>query len=184
MDYFDFAKNCEKGFCLRKAIKSKKCSEEYKRKDCFEKYMKVKLKPKKQYKIKIKIDEKEKEVRRQCWERDTNGKYTTPPKNGYVNKYEAVVYCGFFNTMKDEERREFIQIANKSLNLFQTLDWVHIDGRNENKYCLEKTMLGNRLSHSLFDTYKSPVNGKDITREEREQWQKRLLEYVKNANKV
>ena len=124
MEYENFIKNCKKGFCLRKTTKSKKCIEEYKRKDCYEKYTRLKSKPKKKYKIKIKVDEKEREVRTQCWIRDSFNQYQIPPKNGYVNKYEAIVYCGFYNTMNQEEKKEFIQYANKNLEFFQTLDWV------------------------------------------------------------
>lgn len=88
----------------------------------------------------------------------------------------------FLKTFNCEEKREFMNYAVRYIKIFCILDWIHILGRKENKYKLETTMIGNRLSHSWFDKYLSPVNGEPITSKEREIWQQRFLETVKKNN--
>ena len=122
----------------------------------------------------------EEEIRRQCWVRDTNGLYGTDgyiPKKGYVSLEESYKFCTFYSIFNEEEHLEFLKISKNNF-FVRYLDWVHIFGRGENKYSLEKTCLGNRLSHTFFDTYLNPATGKRMTKEERNVWQERLYNYI------
>lgn len=126
----------------------------------------------------------EKETRLKCWIRDTKGFYGIEneiPKKGYVSLHEAYKYCSFYNIFTDEEKIEFLKISDRNF-FVRYLDWVHIDGRKKNKYNLELTCLGNRLSHSFFDSYQNPSNGKLMTKEERDEWKERLKEYIKRKD--
>lgn len=127
----------------------------------------------------------EKNIRKQCWIRDTNGTYGLRkeiPFNGFLFLQEGLKYCSFYNIFSIEEKEEFNQFLSTIDYSYIYIDWVHIFGRGRNKLILEKTCLGNRVSHSFFDEYRNPYNGKKITKEERAVWQDRLYKYVKSKN--
>lgn len=129
----------------------------------------------------------EAEIRRKCWVRDSYGKYGDDveiPYNGILEKHEIYKFCNFYQIFIPEEKKEFLELVNLHTYLFVQLDWVHILGRGKNKYDLEKTCLGNRLAHSLFDKHTSPANGGRMTRAQRENWQERLLENVKSKGEI
>lgn len=70
--------------------------------------------------------------------------------------------------------------------LFQILDPAHyhsVGGHIEETYDIDNLYTLCRSCHDALDSYRSPVNGKSISREEHEQWWQRIISYKKPEDK-
>ena len=75
-------------------------------------------------------------------------------------------------------KEELAELNKNPVNLLNQLDVAHIIPRSSSRklyYELDNLVLLNRVSHSWIDTYKNPINGKPITREERKEWWVRIV---------
>lgn len=75
-------------------------------------------------------------------------------------------------------REELLELNKNPVSLLNQLDVAHVVPRSSSKtlyYDLDNLVLLNRVSHSWLDTYKNPINGKPITKEERDMWWKRIV---------
>lgn len=71
--------------------------------------------------------------------------------------------------------------------LFQILDPAHyhsVGGHVEETYDIDNLFILCRPCHDALDSYRSPVTGKMISKEEHEEWWQRIINYkkVKSAN--
>lgn len=85
-------------------------------------------------------------------------------------------YCRLKLVLTKEELIELNK--NAPFGLVKILDVAHIIPRSSSKklyYDENNLVLMNRASHSWLDTYKNPLNGKPITKEERALWWKRVV---------
>jgi hypothetical protein len=153
MLYKEFITYCDKKKCLRRTILSKRCSMDYKRQSCYEKFLKQEEKNKEKI---LKVDEEWQIVKKQVWERD-NGRC----------RVLAVLDVKEYGMIKDEIYR-------------QQIDTCHVISRAqapqpELYYNPDNLFLGLRIFHSRLDTYKDPITNKAITQYERNRWMIRII---------
>lgn len=153
----EFQGCCNKGTCLRLALKSKNCLKAYKQERCYKKYT-------------IKF---EKELNKSF---DEDGRW--------VDVVEKVVErdktCRIFYLLTEQEK---FYILNHYIDdwhlLSRILDPAHIIPKGQNpslKYDENNIILVCRYFHSLLDNLKHPVYKTSITSEERLLWMKSGLE--------
>lgn len=183
MDFEKFEGYCAKGICLRKTLKSKKCDTVYKKETCFEKYNRQKekdsnkritvLRKAKETK-EIQKDELWEKVKEVVWLRDAkfyHGSSTLSKHNEWKK------YCRVWKCFSREEKLECSRNLKDSFWLNKTLDVAHIIPRSQSKklyYVLDNLLLMGNLFHHLLDTYKSPITGKAINKDERTYWFDRI----------
>ncbi len=146
----DFYKLCEEGrICPRGTLRSNRCSKELKRERCYKKYMESQV-------VENTIDEKWEEVKKKVWERDNNTCQCT--------RAMSIIEC---NKLKTGDS-----------NTPSIKDVCHVVPRSLCKklyYDMDNLVLMCRLFHDRLDSYKHPVTGESISREERDCWWVRII---------
>lgn len=151
-----FKETCNKGFCLRKTIKSKQCLKESKQNQCFIKWNKQNEKDAHKQ---SKVDEKWEEAKQKVDERD---------KSCLVEKCITV-----------EERKyilENFEYEYKQFNKIMT--HAHIISRStapQLMYDINNIILMSMYFHSLLDRYRDLVTQESIDRQHRENWINRIM---------
>jgi len=87
--------------------------------------------------------------------------------------------CQVVQIFNDSEFKEY----SHSVGLFywwglSALDCAHVFGKGafpHMRYVMDNVVMLNRVSHNWLDTGKSPVNGKQISNEEKINWWKRII---------
>lgn len=149
----DFSINCNKGYCAGVSIKSKKCFTESKQLKCYSKYI--------EKNNKVFVEDKE-------W-------------SGVVNllKDRDGDSCRLLKILNIEEYTQVLPEILKNFGSYkEPLDPAHIFKRNthpELKYDLDNLVLLHRFFHSRIDSYKDPVTGKHLSKEEVAAWWKRIV---------
>ena len=139
---FQFTENCNKGFCKRKTLKSKRCLKELKQNQCFEKWM---LQREKNFIKNNEVDEEWEFVKQRVWKRDKGE-------------------CQVELTLTPE----LIQIIRKQWDYMYkkfdgVLDCMHIIPRSEAPsliYDTDNIILGGRFYHTFIDKNLNLVTGK------------------------
>ncbi len=177
---------------------NEKCKTEFKQTECYNKYQKKQesggymyQRPQKQIKQtqnkikvtkplkrtaikkKFKIDEEYENFRREVWQRDAK---CDPPKNGIVKDWRK--FCTFWICLTQQERLKFLESVNGNEWMLNTIQVAHIKPKGAHadlKYDPNNAVLCNFYAHSLLDTHKDPITKLDITKEQREEWFKRML---------
>lgn len=180
MNYKDFIERCDKQICLRKTITSKNCTKEYKRKRCYEKFLK--LREKNYEKIKnsfilqsektIKVDDEYLKFREQVWIDDCGF-------HDHIYKRKNWKECCKLWQYISKEEKEFLEINYKEeLDIFgRYLDVAHIKPKGshpELKYDPKNGVIVCRYFHRLLDDLKDPITRESISNEERLDWFKKI----------
>lgn len=153
IDYREFISYCSKGTCLRHTIYNQKtCSRESKRKKCFDKFLKMQ---EKRNSIST-IDERWSIVRYSVLERDN-------------------FQCRLTKVLSVNE---LIKAGVGFDSTGETLDVAHIVSRSQSSnlyYEMENLISMRRIFHSRLDSYKDPITGKSISKEDRDYWFIRMV---------
>ena len=124
-------------------------------KSAYKKYLKREEKREEKI-IQSLVDERWEKVKKEVWDRDRGKCQLTP-----------LLTAG-----------ELIIFLEKSGHLKEIIDPAHIYGKGAYpflKYDPENVVLLNRYSHSMLDTYRSPVDGSPISQAEHTQWWCRIV---------
>ena len=155
----EFSSFCSKGVCLRKTMKTHKCSTEAKQKNCFDRYDRKLEKDKEKKQEKREENKLWLEVTKQVKDRDKT--------------------CRIWEILTKEEKLHVLKNYEAEFRwLSKTLDTCHIISRaqsGELKYEIDNLVLCSRYFHSLLDKLLHPVSRKPITSEERETWFRQAL---------
>lgn len=84
--------------------------------------------------------------------------------------------CQFLKLSSEDDRKWFYKTY--PYNLIQTLDIAHVIPRSKSTklyYDLDNLRVLNRVSHGFLDTYKHPLYGTPISREDRDNWWKKII---------
>lgn len=122
----------------------------------------------KQYLHKLEI-QKEKIKAKQSQPRSRDSELSEFIRNRDGNK------CRLVWLLSDIEYQEWL--SNQG-GQGSTIDAAHVFGKNAYpwmRYIPENIVCLNRFSHNSLDTYRSPLNGKIISKEEHENWWKRIV---------
>ena len=164
-DYDEFSQYCNNKTCLRNTFYNPNtCVKDSKQKRCYDKWLKKQDK-------KIEKDERWEKTREKVWIRDF-GRFI--PK-GKTELWRLA--CRLWNCLTHEEKRQFLLENKDNLYLCKHIDVAHIESKTSNlskKYEEDNCMLLNRLSHKYIDSYKNPITGKSISKEERLEWFNRM----------
>lgn len=150
LTFEEFKEKC-KTYCPRNTNKSKRCSLESKKKDCFRRYKNLKLNSKPI------IDLKWKEIQE------------------IVNKRDSK--CRVLPVLSV---KEYGIIKYQLKGLSAILDCAHVISRaqapqDELYYNPDNIVLMSRMFHARLDTYKDPVTDKFLTKEQRNHWWERIV---------
>lgn len=121
-----------------------------------------------QYLHKLEI-QKEKIKTKQSQSRSRDSELSEFVRNRDGNK------CRLVWLLSDTEYQEWL--SNQG-GQGSTIDAAHVFGKNAYpwmRYIPENVVCLNRFSHNSLDTYRSPLNGKIISKEEHENWWKRIV---------
>lgn len=83
--------------------------------------------------------------------------------------------CRLIWILSDAEYQEWYYYQGGQGN---TIDAAHVFGKNSHpwmRYLADNIVCLNRFSHLSLDTYRSPLNGKVISKEEHDNWWKRIV---------
>jgi hypothetical protein len=131
--------------------------------------------------IKVKTyDPEYTKFRNSVWQRELK---IDMPSNGEYKDWTRA--CQFWKSFSPEEKIKFMDSIKGSEWLLQTIQVCHIEFKSthkELKYDPNNAVLGNHICHSRLDTYKDPVTGKDMTKEQRIAWLKRLSLSINNGS--
>lgn len=107
----------------------------------------------------IKKDEKWEDLRKDIWKRD----------KGQCQLIRVLTYEEY-----QELKRNSGGLHKKSLDLAHSI-WTRRSKEPKHKYLKEGIVLLNRFSHSMIDQYRNPITGNPISKEEAEEWWKRIF---------
>ncbi|MFA5760064.1 MAG: hypothetical protein WC942_12045 [Clostridia bacterium] len=135
---------------------------------------------KSKYEKYCKSEQKKEDKKNKLFEEKLLEEKEIPIDNQWENVYTLVhkrdkEYCRLKLILSIEELKELNQ---NPISLLNQLDVAHVIPRSASKnlyYDLDNLVLLNRISHSWLDTYKNPINGKPIKKEERDMWWKRIV---------
>lgn len=170
-----FKADCDRKYCNRNTMITKKCVKEYKQDKCYTKYIKREQKELDKQNIKIEdgyILKNEKDIK---WE----------------EVCQQVDYrdcdCLIWNKVLTEEEKQFVkENFDYEMNFLKILDHCHIISRSEDKslmYDMNNIFLAKRFFHQRFDQYKDLVTGQKMDKERRDWWKGRIENKIKGELK-
>lgn len=169
----DFQILCNKKNCLRNTILSNQCDKEHKQKSCYTKYIL------KQEKDKIKKDEKYQKQREEYIEKCINKDFEIQDERWEELRKEIFIRdkgeCQFYSKCSDDEK---IILNSKLWGKMKTLDCAHVfpKGSYPNmKYEQSNIFLLYRYVHFCLDNYLNPFTEEKITKEEVQEFWKRMI---------
>jgi hypothetical protein len=150
----EFSSFCSKGVCLRKTMKTHKCSTEAKQKNCFDRY-----------------DRKlEKDKDRRHEKKEENKHWVEITKQVKLRDKT----CRIWEILTKEERLHILKNFEAEFRwLSKTLDTCHIISRaqsGELKYDLDNLLLISRFFHRRLTDLQHPVTGEPITKDQETEW--------------
>lgn len=173
--YEKFTEICDTTFCPRKVeYNEKTCLRESKRKKCWQKYNKLNEKREQGKKERTEKQSKWQSIVLDVMKRDCRVKDIT--------KAEWYDFCVFYYLFNHIEKEKFLQsIKPEKKFILNEIDPVHIENRSQNKsseYDTDNIIAGNRIAHERYDSYQSPITGKNIGADGRLVWQEKLKNYT------
>ena len=150
----EFSSFCSKGVCLRKTMKTHKCSTEAKQKNCFDRY-----------------DRKlEKDKDRRHEKKEENKHWVEITKQVKLRDKT----CRIWEILTKEERLHILKNFEAEFRwLSKTLDTCHIISRaqsGELKYDLDNLLLISRFFHRRLTDLQHPVTREPITKDQETEW--------------
>ena len=127
--------------------------------------------------------EKYEEFRRKVWERD----YGIFVKNRKLSrKDEWRIVCVFWKCLTNEEKQLFLETWKDQLWKCNIIDVAHFLPRSthpKHKYDPDNAALINTIAHGCLDTYKDPLTGKPMKREDKCKLMERIrIQMLKGRN--
>ncbi|HPJ86580.1 MAG TPA: hypothetical protein PLU55_00540 [Candidatus Pacearchaeota archaeon] len=157
IEFEDFIKKCESGFCLRQTIKSKRCITKGKQEDCYKKYILKSEKDVEKRKQK-EVTPKWEELKREILIRDKNE-------------------CRFYAIATKEEREVIDKMILENPKL-AVRDGAHVLARSkcpEMIYDTDNVYTLYRGVHSAIDHLIDPITQKPMSYEQSQNYWKRII---------
>jgi hypothetical protein len=157
----EFEERCTIKKCPRYTSITKNCKKDFKRKKCYEKYLK-------------KMDKEEEKINSVDEEWEACKLKVTELDGDSCRLWECLA--------QDEKKYLLDKYYDEYIQMSKIIDCAHIVPRSEDislKYDENNVVKISRYFHSLIDKYLNPVTREKITREERIQW----LERAKSMRK-